>query len=51
MIKSCIPHDDVLSRTLSKNDFAAKLTNVVFRQDDALNICASSRCSSAKLRG
>jgi len=40
LFKSCIPHDDVLSGTLSENEFAAKLSDVVFRQDDAPDIYA-----------
>jgi len=40
LFESCIPHDDVLSGTLSENEFAAKLSDVVFRQDDAPDIYA-----------
>lgn len=38
LFESCVPHDDVLSGTLSENEFAAKLSDVVFRQDQAPDI-------------
>ena len=40
LFESCIPHDDVLSGTLSENEFAAKLSDVVFRPDQAPDIYA-----------
>jgi len=40
LFESCTPHDDVLSGTLSENEFAAKLSDVVFRPDDAPDIYA-----------
>jgi len=38
LFESCTPHDDVLSGTLSENEFAAKLSDVVFRQEEAPEI-------------
>jgi len=38
LFESCVPHDDVLSGTLSENEFAAKLSDVVFRPDEAPDI-------------
>jgi predicted AAA+ superfamily ATPase len=40
LFESCTPHDDVLSGTLSENEFAAKLSDVVFRADEAPDIYA-----------
>lgn len=40
LFESCTPHDDVLAGTLSENEFAAKLSDVVFRQDEAPDIYA-----------
>ncbi len=38
LFESCTPHDDVLSGTLSENEFAAKLSDVVFRPDETPEI-------------
>ena len=38
LLESCTPHDDVLSGTLSENEFAAKLSDVVFRPDETPEI-------------
>lgn len=40
LFQSYISHDDVLERTLSGNEFPAKLTNVVFKPDDTPDIYA-----------
>ena len=38
LLESCDPHDDVLSGTLSENEFAAKLSDVVFRPEETPEI-------------
>ena len=38
LFESCTPHDDVLEGTLSENEFAAKLSEVVFNPDTAPDI-------------
>ncbi|MFP8957664.1 ATP-binding protein [Natrialbaceae archaeon A-CW3] len=41
LFESCVPHDDVLEGTLSENEFAAKLSDVVFNPEEAPNIYAN----------
>ncbi|SNR42929.1 Protein of unknown function [Halorubrum vacuolatum] len=38
LLESCVPHDDVLAGTLSENEFAAKLSDVVFRPKETPEI-------------
>lgn len=40
LFETCTPHDDVLEGTLSENQFAAKLSGVVFNPDSAPDIYA-----------
>jgi hypothetical protein len=40
LFESCTPHDDVLEGTLSENEFAAKLSDVVFSPEDTPDIYA-----------
>jgi hypothetical protein len=40
LFESCTPHDDVVKGTLSENEFAAKLSDVVFNPGDAPDIYA-----------
>lgn len=42
LFQACTPHDDVLSGTLSENEFAAKLSDVVFNPEEAPDIYADS---------
>jgi len=42
LFDSCIPHDDVLEGTLSENEFAAKLSEVVFNPETAPDIYSDS---------
>ncbi|MDL5360392.1 ATP-binding protein [Halalkalicoccus sp. NIPERK01] len=48
LLESCTPHDDVLSGTLSENEFAAKLSDVVFKPDEAPAIYADSNTFFSK---
>lgn len=48
LFKSCTPHDDVLSGTLSENEFAAKLSDVVFNPDETPDIYANSNTFFSK---
>ena len=48
LFESCTPHDDVLSGTLSENEFAAKLSDVVFKPDEAPAIYADSNTFFSK---
>ncbi len=41
LFESCVPHDDVLEGTLSENEFAAKLSDVVFNPKEAPDIYAN----------
>ncbi len=41
LFESCVPHDDVLEGTLSENEFAAKLSDVVFNPEEAPDIYAN----------
>lgn len=36
--EACVPHDDVLKGSLSENEFAAKLSEVVFNPEVAPEI-------------
>ena len=38
LFESCTPHEDVLSGTLSENEFAAKLSDVAFNPEDSPDI-------------
>lgn len=40
LFETCTPHDDVLEGTLSENQFAAKLSGVVFNPESAPDIYA-----------
>jgi len=48
LFESCTPHDDVLEGTLSENEFAAKLSDVVFNPEDTPDIYANQDTFFAK---